>query len=367
MKNGVLLNGCAEHSGLKLSIAVSAALTAAAYAIFAGAFGGEMLSMSSYLVQLAVMTVLAVLGVVICRRVYPANKTAACIELGVIGIVSIVVVSLLRSRSIMYIAEHLTPVLWPLICWLLVKFICTITETRGHIAGFGLYTALILLVIFLAEEVIFGHPYIAADVIAEMYMYGVALIAYFVCAFGSIGRKPSSGEATFIIGVSVLAVIAWLRLQGRLVEIRESLVYSFSDVNFEGDLENWLAHRICMIKSSLSGDLSAVNMNYMPSLINRCPVAWLSSVGGWWVWCVIAVLSILTAVLTAVYAFKTGSTLVRVAGLSLVFRILIGLAANLLLAFSTAVCLPLVATAYDVILFAVLIFGCDSTRERKCC
>ena len=166
---------------------------------------------------------------------------------------------------------------------------------------------------------------------------------------------------TCLIFVNIMTVFLFLQ-QERISEIISSFNNSFSDTNVEGDLTNWLAYRVLMLKNNIYGDFSTINIHYMKALVEGCPIAWMSSIYGLHIGLSIIVAEIILITTMLIYARKSRNAFMWIIATTFLLKGIIGSISNLFLMFSTNIGFPIVSNGYDLIIVMLYIINIQSRK-----
>lgn len=337
---------------LKIAISVASVALIAIYTYFLYLYGGESLEWQDYIIQAILVCGGSALLALSYKFLKPKNRTFWYCLNAVVLILMIYAISTLTGKTISFNIQMLMLAIFPILCYWLVKklFQYNINE---NILMF-VYNIVVVVFIWLMQEVIIKKSYFAADVVAEIYMYAIAEIALLTYIIKHKSFKFNTRSIVSFALTNIVVLFVFLR-QERVVEIIHSLNYNLSDVGIEGDLKNWLALRGGMLKSSICGDFTVVNPHYMQSLVRGCSLAWLSGVGGWYVGVSIVLLEIVFVASMLIYSKRTQNALVLIISLSFVLKLVIGVLANMFLVFSTNIGLPFIGIAIDAIAIFVVI------------
>ncbi len=265
-------------------------------------------------------------------------------------------------------AEMLVISLWPILCYAIAKYI-RMGEKIGlkpFVVDCVAYNAVITGLIWILEEVIFKYSYVSADVTAEFYMYVISVIAFLLYNLKAREIKPDKWDVICFAVIIGTVISFWVCNQERIIAITESLNYSKTAVDADGDFINWISHRISMLNASFSGDFSVVNIHRIQPMIRGCRLAWLSGVGGRYIPAVIVGLNAVMLWLMVVYTRKNESVMISVVTISFIIKLVIGLSANLFLVYSTSVGVPIVRNIYDVLpLIIILLYSKGKNFEKR--
>ena len=287
--------------------------------------------------------------------------------IGIISILGVFIIPEIVDKSIKYNTEMLVISLWPLLCYVIAKHIKL--GEKSKLKPFMLdcvtYNIVVVGLIWLLEEIVFKYNYISADVIAESHMYVISVVAFLLYNIKVKKIKPDKWDIVCFAVIVGIIISFWVCNQERITTIIESMNYSKIDVDADGDLLNWISHRISMLQATVNGDFSGVNIHCIQPMMKGCSLAWLSSVSGWYTLAIILVLNAVILCLMGVYARKNDSVLISIVTISFILKFAIGLVANLFLIDSTSVGVPFIRNIYDIILLIIVLsYSQNNTKER---
>ncbi len=328
--------------------------------------GGEYLSGTEYITQTIAVAILASLIILLAKLLFPRTKTVAVLLIGIVLVSGNVILSAVMGKAVRYNAHMLIISLWPLLSYVLAKHIHVggISGFKPFTVDFLAYNIVAVMLIWLLEEAIFKDTYISADVIAEAYMYVIAVVAYLLYGLKVRKVKPDKWDA-FCITVMICVTLAlWICNQERIASIVDSLHYDSKAFDAEGECINWISHRLQMLRASFQGDFQVVHVHRIKPMIKGCSLAWLSSVGGLYVTATIFILNVFLSILMVVYARKKGTATVWILTVSFILKCVIGTVTNMFLIFSTSVGCLLIITAYDIIPLGLYLFDAVECGEE---
>lgn len=213
--------------------------------------------------------------------------------IGIISISGVLVLSEIAGKSIKYNTEMLIISLWPLLCYVIAKHIKL--GEKSKLKPFMLdcvtYNIVVVGLIWLLEEIVFKYNYISADVIAESYMYVISVVVFLLNNIKVKKIKPDKWDIICFAVIAGIVISFWLYNQERITTIIESMNYSKIDVDADGDLLNWISHRISMLQATVNGDFSSINIHRIQPMMKGCSIAWLSSANSWYIPALILVLN----------------------------------------------------------------------------
>jgi len=350
----------------KLKIGTVGVALVALYTCGLALYGGEYLSGTEYITQTGAVAILAALVILFAKLLLPRMKTVAVFLIGIALISGIVIISTVMGKTVRYNAHMLIISLWPLLSYMLAKYI-HVGETVGFkpfTIDFLVYDIVTVVLIWLLEEAIFKDTYMSADTIAEAYMYVVAMVAFLQYGLKVREDKPDKWDIFCMVVVICITIAFWICNQERAASIVDSLHYDSKAVDAEGEHINWISHRLKMLQISFQGDFQAVHVHRIKPMIKGCSLAWLSSVGGLYITVAIFILHALLSVLMIVYARKKGTAAIWLLTVSFILKSVIGVVTNMFLIFSTSVGCLLIITAYDIIPLGLYLFDAVECGEE---
>lgn len=111
-----------------------------------------------------------------------------------------------------------------------------------------------------------------------------------------------------------------------------------------------------MLKASVSGDFSTVNVYRVEPMMKGCSLIRFASEHGWYIPIAVLVLCAVMISLAVAYSRNTANALAAVITIGFIMKFVIGLTANLFLIYSTSVGIPFLRNIYDIISLVVLLF-----------
>lgn len=351
----------------KIGIGTAVILLIAFYTYGLFIYGGEYLSGIEYITQVGIIALFPIPVILISKLLLPRKKWVSLSLIGIISILGVFIISEIVGKSIKYNIEMLVISMWPLLCYVIAKHIKLgeKSKLKSFVLDCVSYNIVVVGFIWILEEIFFKYNYISADVIAEMYMYIISVIAFLLYNIKVKKIKPDKWDIFCFVVIVGMVISFWVCKQERIATIIESINYSKTDVDADGDFLNWISHRISMVQASVNGDFSGVNIHRVLPMVNGCSLAWLSSVGGAYVSVVLWVIIAAMAIMLIVYARNKKDVMISVIAYGLVLKTVIGAVANMFLIFSTSVGVPFIKSSYDLIPFAILLFLADSEKNKR--
>lgn len=341
---------------LKIGIGTAAILLIAFYTYCLFIYGGEYLSGIEYITQAGIIALFSIPVILISKLLLSRKKWVSLSMIGIISILGVFIIPEIVDKSIKYNTEMLVISLWPLLCYVIAKHIKLgeKIDLKPFVLDCVTYNIVVVGLIWILEEIVFKYNYISADVIAESYMYVISVVTFLFYNIRVKKIKPDKRDILCIALIICMLIFFWVYNQERIATIIESINYSKTDVDADGDFLNWISHRISMLQASVSGDFSGVNIHRIQPMMKGCSLAWLSSVSGWYTLAIILVLNAVILCLMGVYARKNDSVLISIVTISFILKFAIGLVANLFLIYSTSVGVPFIRTTYDIMLLIIV-------------
>lgn len=343
---------------LKIGIGTVAVLLIAFYTYCLFVYGGAYLSGWEYVVQTGLTVLFSAPVILIAKHLLPKKKGTGLLLIFGISVVGVLVISGITGKALKYNAELLTVAIWPVVCYGIVKYIKVGEKIgfRPFVCDFLACSLITVGLIFLSEEVLFKYASISADVIAEAYMYVISVVAFLLY---NIKVRKNTPDAWDIMGlVIIIAAVAalWVCNHERLTSIVESMSYGRTDVDADGDLLNWISHRLAMQKASFSGDFSGINTHRITSVAKGCSLSWLSSAGGGYVMVVSLGLTIIMTALMFFCSARNNNVTVKIITYAFAVKTVVGVLANMFLIFSTSVGVLFIRNIYDILVLALVLF-----------
>lgn len=347
------------HNKLKFSLSAVSFLLIAFYTYCLFSYGGKYLSGTEYIIQTGISVLFSIPLILITKYFYTQKKALSLLAASIIPLLTIFVISDFTGTAIKQNAKMLITGLWPFICYAVAKLVGKekLFKHRSFLLNFVCYSIIIMVIIWFLEEVTFKYKYISADVISQMYMYAVSVIAFLVYNLKIKKINPDKKDVFYIVATIAVIIYFWVCSQERIDAIIESLSFGNTDIDADGDLLNWYSHRISMLKSSIHSDFSNINTYRFLPMMKNCSLAMLSYVGSWFITAVIIALSIVTVCLITAYARKCKNSLITIVSISFIIKLVIGITTNLFLIYSTSVGIPFITNPYDIFVLIIIIFG----------
>ncbi len=160
----------------------------------------------------------------------------------------------------------------------------------------------------------------------------------------------------FFVAITAIITVLWFYTQERIVSIFKSLTYGKNDIDLDGEFLNWFSHRYSMLKASLSGGFSNINVYRVEPMMNECSLIRFASEHGWYIPIAVLVLCAVMISLAVAYSRNTANVLATVITINFIVKLFIGLTAKLFLIYSTSVGIPFLKNIYDIIPLLVLMF-----------
>ncbi len=241
---------------------------------------------------------------------------------------------------------YLLIALWPVICYGTINFIIKKVKSKSNIwLGMMIYNIAMVLVIYLTNEHM--YKYLAADIIAEAYMYIIAQIALFL-VIKKRGFKKN--EITTYVICNIVFPLIWFLTQDRIEEIVISFSRDFNSVDQDGGYYNWFAQRENMLKSSINGDYSAIYRWHTYKVMRVCPIFHFYAEGyGWLSIIIIFVSIILSAFMIKLATIHKNNDLLKVFVSAFILQNIIGLVSNIFLIYSTSIGIMFIRNSFDII------------------
>ncbi len=326
-------------------------------------YGGEYLSWTDYVRELGIAIVFGAISLFVAKPMYGKSPLLATAFIALVSVASIAIMTIVLPGDSLHYAEMLTLSLCPLLWYGLSVAIDRITKQCPVIVGFAMFNLIIVLFIFLTEEVLFRHPLFSADTPAEVYMYVSGIITFVL--YSVVERKRVFCVRDTLLACLIVFVVVslWMIFQERIASIIGSLSFDKNAVDSEGEYLNWISHRRAMADAFFKGDFSPVNPHRIASAIKGCPVAQISAEGGGHVFPSLLCLYLAFSVLGVIYATNCRKALVTALALCFVLKIIIGTFANIFLIFSTSVGFPFIRSAFDVIPIGVMLLFSGEKRN----
>lgn len=264
----------------------------------------------------------------------------------------------ITKKGFQYHFEMLILSMWPLFCYVIAK-----RFKFGEKIGFKpfavdyiIHSVITFGLIWLFEELIFKYKYVSADVTAEIYMYVISAITFLLYNIKVKKVKPNKRDIMFFVAITAIITVLWFCTQERIVSIVESLNCGKNDIDLDGEFLNWFSHRYSMLKASVSGDFSTVNVYRVEPMMKGCSLIRFASEHGWYIPIAVLVLCAVMISLAVAYSRNTANALAAVITIGFIMKFVIGLTANLFLIYSTSVGIPFLRNIYDIISLVVLLF-----------
>lgn len=352
---------------MKVGIGVAGIGIIALYTYFVFRYGGDYLSSVDYIAQTVITGLFLIPLIMVLKFLHLRSKTLTCFIVGLVSLSGIVTLSEIVGKTYIYNFEMLTVSLWPLLCYGIAKWMNIGNKIgfKPSVFDFIGYNVIVIGLVWLFEEVLFKYAYLSSDVVAEMYMYVIAVITFIL--YNLKGKRLKVDKWDIICFVMIMCAVTtfWVCKHERVSEIIESIYYNSTDVDADGEFINWLSHRFSMLQASFNGDFSGINIHRVLPMVNGCSLAWLSSVGGAYVSVVLWVIIAAMAIMLIVYVRNKKDVMISVIAYGFVLKTVIGAVANMFLIFSTSVGVPFIKSSYDLIPFAILLFLADSEKNKR--